>query len=53
MLTLAHDLRLSLDAVEFARAAGIVCDPWQADVLANPPRRGLWCCRSPHLIRAV
>lgn len=44
MLTLARDLRLAMDAREFARAAGIAPDPWQARLLANPPRRGLLCC---------
>jgi hypothetical protein len=44
MLTLARDIGFALDAVAFARAAGIEPDPWQAEVLANPPRRGIWCC---------
>jgi Terminase large subunit, T4likevirus-type, N-terminal len=44
MLSLARDLTLALDPVAFAQAAGIEPDPWQANALANPPRRGLWCC---------
>ncbi len=44
MLSLVRDLTLALDAVAFAQAAGIEPDPWQANALANPPRRGLWCC---------
>jgi hypothetical protein len=44
MLSLARDLCMAMDAVEFARACGIEPDEWQARVLANPPRRGLLCC---------
>jgi len=42
-MLIASDLRLALDPVAFARAAGIDPDPWQADMLSVPPRRGLIC----------
>jgi len=44
--SLAGDLRLALDPVALARAAGIEPDPWQADVLRSAaPRLLLNCSR--------
>jgi hypothetical protein len=43
-MLIARDLSYALDAVEFAIACGIVCDPWQARLLEAPPRRGLLNC---------
>jgi len=44
--SLANDLRLALDPVALARAAGIQPDPWQADVLRTAsPRLLLNCSR--------
>src|SRR5262245_14838116 len=43
-MLIASDLRLALDAVAFAEAAGITPDPWQSSLLSDPPRRGLLCC---------
>ena len=44
MAELARDLALSLDPVEFARAAGLTPDPWQAEVLRSPATRLLLNC---------
>jgi len=44
MLTIARDIALALDANAFAEAIGITPDPWQAKLLADPPRRGLLNC---------
>jgi hypothetical protein len=41
---LARDIRFALDAAAFAESCGIVCDPWQADLLRAAPQRGLLCC---------
>jgi hypothetical protein len=35
------DLARALDPVAFARDCGIVCDPWQADLLRTKPKRCL------------
>jgi hypothetical protein len=44
--TLASDLARALDPVVFMRAAGVLPDPWQADVLRSPARQILLnCCR--------
>lgn len=42
--SLASDLAAALDPVIFARSAGIVADPWQADVLRSDDRRILLNC---------
>jgi len=43
---LQHDLRLALDRVAFARKLGLVCDPWQEDLLQSTADRVLLnCCR--------
>jgi hypothetical protein len=44
MLSLATDLKYTLDPVAFAEAAGIVCDAWQADLLRTDPRRAQLNC---------
>src|SRR4051812_30714633 len=43
-MELKHDLRLALDRVAFARAAGITPDPWQEDVLRSSSKRLLLNC---------
>lgn len=43
-MLIASDLRLALDPIAFAEAAGITPDPWQADLLCEAPRRALLCC---------
>lgn len=44
MTTLATDLLAALDPVAFAERAGIVPDPWQADVLRSDAKRLLLNC---------
>jgi hypothetical protein len=44
MATLADDLALALDRVEFARSVGIEPDPWQRDLLQSPADRVLLNC---------
>ncbi len=44
MNALTDDLRMTLDPVAFAEAAGIVPDPWQADVLRSAASRVLLNC---------
>jgi hypothetical protein len=41
---MARDIARTLDPVLFAADAGIVCDPWQADLLRAQPRRALLNC---------
>lgn len=41
---LGRDMARLLDPTLMASDAGIICDPWQASLLRNPPRRGLLCC---------
>lgn len=43
-LSLAADLRAGLDPVTFAERAGLVPDPWQANVLRSPAKRMLLNC---------
>jgi len=46
MVELRDDLRLALDRVAFARKLGLVCDPWQRDLLRSTADRVLLnCCR--------
>lgn len=46
MVELRDDLRLALDRVSFAKALGIVPDPWQEDLLRSEASRVLMlCCR--------
>jgi hypothetical protein len=40
----AGDLAMILSPPLFAEAVGIVCDPWQRDLLSKMPRRALLCC---------
>jgi hypothetical protein len=40
-MLIARDLAYALDPVAFARDSGVEPDPWQADFLRKPPRRGL------------
>lgn len=42
--SLAADLALALDPVRLAARAGIVADPWQADVLRSPARQVVMLC---------
>jgi hypothetical protein len=43
---LRHDLRDALDRVAFARKLGLICDPWQRDLLRSTADRVLLnCCR--------
>src|SRR5262245_7516154 len=44
MTVMAQDLARMLDPVLLARDCGITCDPWQADLLRQMPRRALLCC---------
>jgi hypothetical protein len=44
MVSLAEDLKLALDRVAFARAAGLNPDPWQINVLRSASRRLLLNC---------
>ena len=44
MTALARDLALALDAVAFARAAGLEPDPWQARILRSAARRTMLNC---------
>ena len=41
---MASDMSRCLDPVRLARACGIEPDDWQAALLRERPRRGLWCC---------
>jgi hypothetical protein len=43
-MLIARDMAYALDPVAFAQAAGIACDPWQADLLTGMPKRGLLNC---------
>jgi hypothetical protein len=43
-MLIAADIRYALDGVAFAEAAGYTPDPWQARLLAAPPRRALLNC---------
>lgn len=43
-MSITADLALALDPVAFSRAAGIVPDEWQADVLRSSASRMLLCC---------
>jgi hypothetical protein len=46
MVSLAEDLKLALDRVEFAKRLGIEPDPWQEDLLSSASERVfLNCCR--------
>jgi hypothetical protein len=46
MVAVREDLRLALDRVAFAEELGIVCDPWQRDLLRSGSDRILLnCCR--------
>jgi hypothetical protein len=46
MVSLAEDLKLTLDRVAFAREAGLEPDPWQRDLLRSSSDRVLLnCCR--------
>ena len=46
MVELRDDLRLALDRVAFARKLGLICDPWQRDLLQSTADRTLLlCCR--------
>jgi len=42
--SLAGDLRLALDPVALAHAAGIAADPWQADLLRSDAREMILLC---------
>src|SRR5262245_59237282 len=41
---MAKDMARMLDPVMLAIDAGIQPDPWQAQLLRDPPRRALLCC---------
>jgi hypothetical protein len=41
---IAHDISRALDPVLFAQDVGITCDPWQAALLRERPRRALLNC---------
>ena len=43
-MLMASDMSRCLDPVRLARACGIEPDDWQAALLRERPRRGLWCC---------
>jgi len=40
----APSLSLPVDPVDFAIAAGVTPDPWQAEVLRSPSRNSILCC---------
>src|SRR5262249_16031821 len=44
MMGLGVDLARALDPTRLALDAGLVCDPWQAALLRERPRRALLCC---------
>jgi Terminase large subunit, T4likevirus-type, N-terminal len=46
MVSLAHDLKLAMDRVSFAKGLGLEPDPWQEDLLRSTSERVLLnCCR--------
>src|SRR5262249_27060966 len=42
--TLAKRMAHAIDPEEFALSCGVVCDPWQADLLRSDARRALLLC---------
>ena len=43
-MTLGRDLARAFDPVLLARDVGVEPDDWQAQVLRERPKRGLWLC---------
>ena len=43
-MLMASDLRLALDPALIGERIGLALDPWQAEVIRERPRRGLWLC---------
>lgn len=43
-MLMASDLRLALDPALIGERVGLQLDRWQAAVIRERPRRGLWLC---------
>ena len=43
-MLIASDIRVALDPALLGERCGLQLDAWQAQVVRERPRRGLWCC---------